>query len=135
MKRMTYAGLTACSLLALLMAVAALSIAAATNTRAEDAQGRDKAELRTWEYVAISEVKEVGRASVASNLKFSGVAVICYMRESGCQQMPVEGADKANALAMAMTHLGNEGWELVGESPVPFAHETQGGWYFKRPKK
>ena len=135
MKKMTSTGLTACSLLALFVVVAAAGLIATTNSRAEETQGRDKAALRTWEYVVISEVKEVGSLSTASNPRFKGVAAICYMQESGCRQMPVEGADKTNALAMAMTRLGNEGWELVGESPVPFSNGVvQGGWYFKRPK-
>jgi hypothetical protein len=87
-----------------------------------------------WDYLAISDVSEVGRGNPPA-LKFSGVAELCYFGEAGCRKVKIEGGDKAAALSKVVSQLGNEGWEMVGDGPFPVGSvEVKSALFFKRRK-
>lgn len=120
--------------LAAFIAAAVASAYAFTAREQRDGALRE-AEAAQWEYAVIGSVTEMGRGATPRDIKFRGVAALCYARENGCQQFQVEGSDRAEALARAMAKLGQEGWEMVGESPFPVGVGSTGGLYFKRRKK
>lgn len=113
------------------IAAAAASHAGAQSHKIDGARG---SEVIRWEYAAISNVREIGRGAATPNIRFTGEAELCYFQESGCKKLNIEGVSKVEALAKAMARLGEEGWELVGESPFPLNVGSQGALFFKRPK-
>ncbi|MDQ3684181.1 MAG: hypothetical protein M3430_01080 [Acidobacteriota bacterium] len=93
----------------------------------------------TWEYCAISDLTVIGTEG-----KSIGTANICYFQSSGCRNVVVravlEGNQfteaKSSALAQAAVRLGNEGWEMVGESTLLDVYRNdssaQTSLFFKR---
>ncbi|HEX5708065.1 MAG TPA: hypothetical protein VFX96_12260 [Pyrinomonadaceae bacterium] len=84
-----------------------------------------------WEYCTIYQVNYQKR-DYSSN--WTGVAFIRYYRGGGEQ---VEGGNEDEALANAMTKLGEEGWELVAIRESIGLSEGTGtathSYFFKRP--
>lgn len=113
-------------------ALSKVSITQEAQARPLDDTGRTAA--RSWEYCIISNVSEVGENQKPPNIKFTGLAEVCYASDSGCHTFKIEGTTKADALAKAMAKLGNEGWEMVGESPFPVSAGDRGALFFKRLK-
>lgn len=113
-----------------------------------------------WEYCAITSsafTKFVAEGDTTAG----GVASICYFQNGGCRREEVKfdldlaefrrtfspnenqgyvnstAAAKAaeGALSRAITKLGDDGWELVGEAVFSFSPDTtKGAIYFKRRK-
>lgn len=82
--------------------------------------------LRTqdrWEYCAITGLSAVGQGTIVSSTIAS--ANICYF-ESGCRKevinASIESSDFEEAknivLGRAVTRLGQQGWEMVGEATL-----------------
>ena len=86
--------------------------------------------LPKWEYCAITNIISTRKDQWS---KFTGIAYIHYFRGGGEQ---VEGANEDEALAKAMTKLGEEGWELVAIREVVGLSEGTGSssakYFFKR---
>ncbi len=122
------------------------------------AQRSPKSRVQRSEYCAI-----VGAHSDGFGIKkekYKGVATICYFRSSGCRREEVsfelvyadflkEGADanqfyntyaarmraEESALSKAITKLGDDGWEMVGENRIDFSSAVDTNTraiYFKR---
>lgn len=133
MKTKTFAQLATLVFVALLVVLAAPSTPLSLTTQAQQVKERT-AEWPKWEYAVITDVMEIGRGDAASNIKFMGVAELCYYQESGCQKLKIEGENKVAALAKAVAKLGDDGWEMVGESPFQLYSGDHGALMFKRRK-
>lgn len=131
MRKSVFARGAASVALAIFMSVATVSAYAGT-TRPQKAVATGRAGSPGWEYAIISRVSEISRGDTPPNVKFKGVATLCYVRESGCRELQIEGSDRVEALARAMARLGREGWEMVGESPFPVGPGNEGALFFKR---
>lgn len=106
---------------------------------AQQTDDERKATGPLWEYCAISDL-----TAVATEGKTIGTANICYFQSSGCRNVVVRAAlegnqfaeAKSSALAQAAVRLGNEGWEMVGESTLLDVYRNdssaQTGLFFKR---
>lgn len=98
---------------------------------------KGKREVRQkWEYCAIVDIGFISKGE-----KYSGFSKICYFQNSGCKEQTVESTGmeessaKANAFAIAIANLGNEGWEMIGEgSSLVSWTNVHGSLYFKRRK-
>jgi len=104
--------------------------------------GAEHSEIRGYEYCAVTKLVTEETAG-----KLIGTASICYIREERyhCEKVsstvtgrdPQETAYLARdaALLKAISKLGNEGWEMVGEG-FPFATkhtlDADRALYFKR---
>ncbi len=135
MKKNAFAQMIALVVLAVFISAAAMSTRSTAMTQDQKNEEVRKTMSSQWEYAVISNITELGRGHNSSDMKFMGIAELCYVRESGCQALNIEGSDRVTALAKTMARLGNEGWEMVGESPFPFNNGNQGALFFKRPKK
>ena len=110
-----------------------------------------------WEYCAITSYSGTFTAPLSQpDAKASAVASICYFESGGCRREELKfeldlaefkkslkiermsaAVDKATeiALARAIVKLGDDGWEMVGESVFKFAAERNDqAIYFKRRK-
>ena len=83
-----------------------------------------------WEYCAIT-----GVSVINSGGKFIGVAELCYFQGTRCREDRVEGVDNREALSRAIGKLGEDGWEMVGESLFPPGGQDYKALYFKRLKR
>jgi hypothetical protein len=91
----------------------------------ESAKAQSGSPREKWEYCAITGLTVVGQGTLLSSSIAS--AKICYF-ESGCRNetidVSVEGSDfeeaKNVALGRAVTRLGQQGWEMVGEATFGF---------------
>jgi hypothetical protein len=137
-------------LLAFLIFVFALSFENVTAQNAQTSKA-DTSRSDQWEYCVVSDFGH----SQAKGSKPIGIAVITYFQKSRPSEKWVRAEldDKESsltsaaydrsvktAIAMALSQLGEEGWELVGIFPysnlnsniVP--QESDFGFYFKRRK-
>ncbi len=98
--------------------------------------------MRRWEHCSVFPVNGVYKNAG----KVTGTAVISYMRGGGYQSEKVEATvndsassmsvAQSNALAKAVSKLGDEGWEMVGEGTLfPDSSSNQKVLYFRRAKK
>jgi hypothetical protein len=106
---------------------------------AQQTDDERKATGPLWEYCAISDLTVLGTEG-----KSIGTANICYFQSAGCRNVVVravlEGNQfaeaKSSALAQATVRLGNEGWEMIGESTLLDVYRndssTQTSLLFKR---
>lgn len=111
------------------------------SVQAQDAKP-NRATVQRWEYCTVFPVNKVYK----NDGKITGTAVVYYMRDRGYQSEKVEatvdGSDGSmnlatdNALAKAISKLGNEGWEMVGEGTLlSESTSNQKVLYFKRSKQ
>jgi hypothetical protein len=126
--------------------------------RQSSAQKSTRSKITRWEYCAIVGAQSDGFG--AKKEKYRGVATICYFRSSGCRREEVsfdlicatflkQGADanqyanisaarmraEESALSKAITKLGDDGWEMVGENRIDFSNGIEvnnKAIYFKR---
>ncbi|MCU1290829.1 MAG: hypothetical protein JWN60_3058 [Acidobacteria bacterium] len=102
----------------------------------------DQASVRKWEHCSVSTVNSVSQ----SGGKLTGTAIISYVNGAGYRTEKIEAtvdgslsamnSATSNALAKAVSKLGDEGWEMVGEGTL--LPESSGGQkvlYFRRSKK
>jgi hypothetical protein len=122
------------------------------------AQKSTKSKITGWEYCAILGTQSDGFG--VRKEKYTSVATICYFRSSGCRREEVtfeliyatflkQGADpnqyvntsaarmraEESALSKAITKLGDDGWEMVGENRIDFSSGVESNnraIYFKR---
>jgi hypothetical protein len=96
-----------------------------------EAQRPDRPPVRTadrWEYCALS------RAAVGTSR--GGLYWITYFRDGGAQVVEAEElATERYGPARAITQLGQEGWEMVGEGPLEMRAGATNAIYFKRPRR
>ena len=111
------------------------------SVRAQVAEGNQTI-VRKWEHCSVSPVNSVSQSSG----KLIGAAIISYVSGSGYRTEKVEATidggvsdmniATSNALAKAVSKLGDEGWEMVGEGTL--LPESSGGQkvlYFRRSKR
>lgn len=78
-----------------------------------------------WEYCALS------RAAVGASR--GGLYSITYFRDGGAQVVEAEElATERYGPARAIAHLGQAGWEMVGEGPLDARAGSTNAIYFKR---
>ncbi len=131
MRKSIVTGAAAAIALAVLMGAATVSAYAVTARPQRGAAQRRGVGLR-WEYAIISRVTESG-VGAPPDVRYRGVATLCYVRVGGCQELRIEGSGRVEALARAIARLGSEGWEMVGESPFPLERGmSEGALFFKR---
>lgn len=124
------------------------------------AQQARRNRVQRWEYCAILNARI--KWPLQSKEKYTGIATICYFRNSGCRSEEVifeltyadflKQADakqgenynrnytapaKAteSALSKAITKLGDDGWEMIGDGRIDFASGADNNVraiYFKR---
>lgn len=123
-------------------------------------QAQQVSRRQQWQYCAITLVTAVfPGADPEPKTRVSATVSICYFEINGCRREevkfdldeadfrkslgPNDGTtmsyflDKASqhAMARAISKLGDDGWEMVGESPSTFAAERNNqAIYFKRQK-
>jgi hypothetical protein len=90
----------------------------------------DAADLQ-WEYCAVLKAQYVGSPQ-------GGIYWIVYFRGEGVRTEDVKAGPMGNAFAKAVTKLGEEGWDMVGEGPLevrPGPGGTPTAVFFKRRKE
>ena len=108
------------------------SLAPTTAEAQERVRDEDDRESLKWEYCAVTKAQFVGSVR-------GGQYWISYFRKGNVQVETVEASVQESAVAKAVSKLGEEGWEMVGEGPLEV---RQGGppggtptaLYFKRRK-
>lgn len=106
-----------------------------TQQRAAVAHGREDARINEknkpkWEYCAITEV-----GYTVAQGKTLNFAKLCFYRSTGCEEMLVKAGSESEALAQMMVKLGDDGWEMIGQSPFTSDARKLGLLYFKRRKQ
>jgi hypothetical protein len=85
-----------------------------------------------WEFCAVTKAQYVGSVR-------GGAYWIIYFRGENVQTVPVETGPTGNAFARAISKLGDEGWDMVGEGPLEIRPGQTGGTptaiFFKRRKE
>lgn len=102
--------------------------AAGVEARASAAQ---RGEGARWEYCAVSKAQFVGSAR-------GGQYWITYFRGANVRVETVEAGVTENGLAKAVSRLGEEGWEMVGEGTLdmgPGRGTPPPAIYFKRQRE
>ena len=92
-------------------------------------QANESSSRTQWEYCALSKAAYV-------NTNREGYWII-YFRDTGAQVVDVQSqATDGNgaSMAKAITRLGAEGWEMVGQGPLDVRLGAANGLYFKRQK-
>ena len=85
-----------------------------------------------WEYCAVVKAQ-------SGDLRRQ-IYWIAYFRGEGVRTEPVEASLGGNSFAKAVTRLGEEGWEMVGEGPLDIRPDPRPGapaptaLFFKRRK-
>ena len=106
------------------------SLAPLTAEAQERGRDEERDELK-WEYCAVTKAQFVGSIR-------GGQYWISYFRRGNVQVETVEASVQESALAKAVSKLGEEGWEMVGEGPLEVRQGGPGGTptalYFKRRK-
>ena len=83
---------------------------------------------RKWEYCSLTRAAYPGSAR-------GGLYWISYFRDGGVQVVEVEEqATERGGPAKAISKLGEEGWEMVGQGPLEIRQGGLNAIYFKRPK-
>ena len=83
-----------------------------------------------WEYCALSRSGYTGSSR-------GGQYWISYFKTGGVEIVEVEekvSDQQGTQIARAITRLGEEGWEMVGQGELPVSTGRFGAIYFKRPK-
>ncbi|MCA1634186.1 MAG: hypothetical protein LC802_10955, partial [Acidobacteria bacterium] len=92
--------------------------------------GVKRGDGRRWEYCIVAKAYEVS----SGDNKSMGVIEICYLRNSGCRVVKINGHSKSDATVKAISRLGAAGWEAVGLFPSPL-DEGRDVPFFKRPAR
>lgn len=83
---------------------------------------------RKWEYCSLTRAAYPGSAR-------GGLYWISYFRDGGVQVVEVEEqATERGGPAKAISKLGEEGWEMVGQGPLEIRQGGLNAIYFKRAK-
>lgn len=91
-------------------------------------QASANARTRKWEYCSLT------RAAYPGSVR-GGLYWISYFRDGGVQVVEVEEqATERGGPAKAISKLGEEGWEMVGQGPLEIRQGGLNAIYFKRPK-
>jgi hypothetical protein len=121
--------------------------------------GQKVSKRQGWEYCAVTNSGFTRFASAGDTVS-TGFATICYFQSTGCRKeevkfdldlsefrkslnagdspayilsaAPAKAAE--GALEKAITRLGDDGWEMVGQAPLSFGNESTPAIYFKRRK-
>jgi hypothetical protein len=82
-----------------------------------------------WEYCAVTKAQFVGSAR-------GGQYWITYFRGNNVRVETIEAGIAENGLAKAVSRLGDEGWEMVGEGTLDVGRGTPpAALYFKRARE
>lgn len=84
-----------------------------------------------WEYCAVVKAQYVGSPQ-------GGIYWIAYFKGEGVRTEDVKAGPTGNAFAKAVSKLGEEGWDMVGEGPLeirPGPGGTPTAVFFKRRKE
>ena len=107
------------------------SLAPTTAGAQERGGDDDERESLKWEYCAVTKAQFVGSIR-------GGQYWISYFRKGNVQVETVEASVQESAVAKAVSKLGEEGWEMVGEGPLEIRQGGPSGTptalYFKRRK-
>lgn len=107
------------------------SLAPPTAEAQERGRDDDDREGLKWEYCAVTKAQFVGSIR-------GGQYWISYFRKGNVQVETVEASVHESAVAKAVSKLGEEGWEMVGEGPLEVRQGGPSGTptalYFKRRK-
>lgn len=100
----------------------------ATSTQAQQIDEANNGQK--WEYCALMKA-----AYVASSR--GGMYWIVYFRDTGVQVVDVQASatDGSSAMGKALSRLGAEGWEMVGQGPIEITQGASSAIYFKRLKQ
>lgn len=102
-------------------------LSAVVPTQAQQVERVKAAGPTKWEYCALT------RAIVGPGR--GGLYWISYFREGGSQVVEVEElATERSGAGKAISKLGEDGWELVGQGPLEIRQGNLTALYFKRPK-
>lgn len=101
---------------------------------AQRGRAASRGRVQRWEYCAVSNVSEVSKVEARPSFNFVGSVEVCYLQNEGCRKLTVEGTTKEAALAKAIARLGDEGWEMVSESPFTLGANGVNWLFFKRPR-
>ena len=88
-----------------------------------------RADVR-WEYCAVSKAGYAGSSR-------GGTYWISYFKETGAEIVELEekvSEQQGGSLAKAIARLGEEGWEMVGQSDLPLKNGRLEAIFFKRQK-
>lgn len=92
-------------------------------------QGDEPGSRQQWEYCALTKAAYV-------NASREGYWIV-YFRDTGPQIVDVQSQatdGKGTSMAKAITRLGAEGWEMVGQGPLDMRAGATNALYFKRQK-
>ena len=84
-----------------------------------------------WEYCAVSRAGYTGSSR-------GGIYWISYFKEGGVEIVEIEekvSEQQGASIARAIARLGEEGWEMVGQSDLPVKTGRFEAIYFKRQKQ
>lgn len=97
--------------------------------KAEESMSSARAGVR-WEYCAVSKAGYTGSSR-------GGAYWISYFKEQGVEIVEIEekvSEQQGASIARAIARLGEEGWEMVGQSDLPVKTGRFEAIYFKRQK-
>ncbi len=112
--------------------------------KAQPAQAQLVARGQRWEYAAVTGVRNVGNSHMAD---------VCVFTNSGCEKFltieasdtpNISGSSRQNAIAKAVSGMGDAGWEMVGGATLPVTSidgrgtvttNNSSGLYFRRRKE
>ena len=138
MKKVLYLSAGLFVITSLFWAVMILSSVYTSRSVQAQANEENRAAPRRWEYCSVVPVngfsEEMG--------KYRGTAMIYYTRDGEARPEKVEAtiSDRVklsdSVMAKAVTKLGSEGWEMVGEGTfLNYASNDGKVLYFKRPAR
>lgn len=105
------------------------SLLSTTSTRAQ--QIEEAGSGQKWEYCGLM------KAAYAASSR-AGQYWIIYFRDTGVQVVDVQAAatdGNGGAMGKALSRLGAEGWEMVGQGPLEINQGASNAIYFKRLKQ
>jgi hypothetical protein len=117
--------------LVMLLVVGGAAVAIHSNGSAQTQRGQ----VRQWDYCAIN---SIGYGKDANQT----VATLTYLIGSGVRTEQIVGDEPSpgtygsipTAVSKAITKLGSDGWEMVGNGNVMAGSTWLGGLFFKRPR-
>lgn len=116
--------------LALAAGVAGHALSGAPSPHAASQRPGDVSDLQ-WEYCAVVKAQYVGSPQ-------GGIYWIAYFKGEGVRTEDVKAGPTGNAFAKAVSKLGEDGWDMVGEGPLeirPGPGGTPTAVFFKRRKE
>jgi hypothetical protein len=119
--------------LVLLLVVGGAAVAVDSSGSAQTQRGK----VRQWDYCAIN---SIGYGE--NRNKLQTVATITFLTGSGVRTEPILGDEPSPgtygsipiSVSKAITKLGSDGWEMVGNGNVMAGSTWLGGLFFKRPR-